>query len=84
MKFNLKCSMYSVLYFVLWQGFMVNLTFLLLCRLDPTNRDARDGLNRIDLVGSRPGVHDAAGGSYDQMDLALEEEEINDASNHLK
>lgn len=48
-------------------------------RLDPANRDARDGLNRIDLVGSRPGVHhDAAGGSYDQMDLALEEEEIND------
>lgn len=56
-----------------------NMLNIFLCRLDPANRDARDGLNRIDLVGSRPGVHhDAAGGSYDQMDLALEEEEIND------
>jgi tetratricopeptide (TPR) repeat protein len=54
--------------------------FQLALKLDPSNRDARDGLNRMDLVGSRPGVHhdDTANGSFDAMDLALEEEEIND------
>ncbi|CAL8101568.1 unnamed protein product [Orchesella dallaii] len=53
--------------------------FQLALKLDPSNRDARDGLNRIDLVGSRPGVHhDNATGSFDAMDLALEDEEIND------
>jgi tetratricopeptide (TPR) repeat protein len=49
--------------------------FSIALRLDPNNRDAREGLSRLDPASSRGAVHDVSGSVYELEDIDLDDDE---------